>query len=85
MQRHLADSQVVEAFNNIDFGRLFNSAEPADAPDRSGLPVAGDDATAETGGADVRLGVNIVGFDGSKGPGALGPEPAAIGAAGRRR
>ena len=35
VQRHLAGSQVVKAFNSIDFVRLFTSARPADAEDRS--------------------------------------------------
>jgi len=47
VQRHLADSHVVKAFNNIDFRRLVTSARPAGAPDRSALPIAGDD-TAKT-------------------------------------
>ncbi|ALO97200.1 oxidoreductase [Streptomyces hygroscopicus subsp. limoneus] len=47
VQRHLTDSHVVKAFNNIDFGRLTNSARPAGAADRSALPVAGDDEAAK--------------------------------------
>lgn len=38
VQRHLADSRVVKAFNSIDFRRLFVSARPSGAPDRSALP-----------------------------------------------
>jgi len=48
VQRHLADSPVVKAFNNIDFRRLATSARPAGAPDRSALPIAGDDDTAKS-------------------------------------
>ena len=47
VQRHLADSFVVKAFNNIDFHRLFTLARPAGAPDRSALPIAGDDEAAK--------------------------------------
>ncbi|WP_433187499.1 NADPH-dependent F420 reductase [Actinoallomurus sp. CA-150999] len=47
VQRHLADSRVVKAFNNIDFRRLATSARPAGAADRSALPIAGDDPAAK--------------------------------------
>ncbi|MEV0398649.1 NAD(P)-binding domain-containing protein [Actinoallomurus sp. NPDC050550] len=48
MQRHLAASQVVKAFNNITPHQLFTLARPTGAPDRSALPIAGDDAAAKT-------------------------------------
>lgn len=60
VQRHLADSRVVKAFNNIDFRRLLISARPAGAPDRSALPVAGDDAVAK---ADVARLLDVLGYD----------------------
>ncbi|MBR7831229.1 NADPH-dependent F420 reductase [Actinospica sp. MGRD01-02] len=47
VQRHLAASHVVKAFNNIDMVRLENLARPTGAPDRSALPIAGDDAAAK--------------------------------------
>ncbi|MEY9949078.1 NADPH-dependent F420 reductase [Kitasatospora sp. GAS1066B] len=47
VQEHLADSQVVKVFNNIYSGHLLALARPAGAPDRSALPIAGDDATAK--------------------------------------
>jgi predicted dinucleotide-binding enzyme len=47
VQRHLADSHVVKGFNNIDFVHLFTLARPAGAPDRSALPIAGDEPTAK--------------------------------------
>ncbi|MFB7285945.1 NADPH-dependent F420 reductase [Actinacidiphila glaucinigra] len=47
LQRHLTDAHVVKAFNNIFFRHLAVLARPAGAPDRSALPVAGDDAAAK--------------------------------------
>jgi predicted dinucleotide-binding enzyme len=46
IQRHLAGAHVVKAFNNIYFAHLHDLARPAGAPDRSALPIAGDDAAA---------------------------------------
>lgn len=62
VQRHLAGSRVVKAFNNIDFHRLATLARPAGADDRSALPVAGDDeaATAEAVGVLDALGYDAV-------------------------
>jgi 8-hydroxy-5-deazaflavin:NADPH oxidoreductase len=60
VQRHLAGSRVVKAFNNIDFRRLLTSARPAGAPDRSALPIAGDDAAAK---AEVARLLDILGYD----------------------
>lgn len=47
LQRHLAGSQVVKAFNSIFFRHLVSPARPAGASDRSFLPIAGDDAGAK--------------------------------------
>ncbi|MPY50562.1 NADPH-dependent F420 reductase [Streptomyces acidicola] len=60
VQRHLAGARVVKAFNNIDFRRLFTSARPAGAPDRSALPVAGDDPAAK---ADAARLLDLLGYD----------------------
>ncbi|TMR89862.1 NADPH-dependent F420 reductase [Nonomuraea basaltis] len=60
VQRHLAGSHVVKAFNNIDFHRLFTLARPSGAPDRSALPVAGDDRTAK---AQVTQLLDTLGYD----------------------
>jgi predicted dinucleotide-binding enzyme len=60
VQRHLADSRVVKAFNNIDFHRLFILARPAAAPDRSALPIAGDDEAAK---AEVARLLDALGYD----------------------
>jgi len=47
LQRHLERSHVVKAFNNIYFEHLLSLARPSGAPDRSALPIAGDDAQAK--------------------------------------
>lgn len=60
MQRHLAGSQVVKAFNNITPHQLFSLARPAGAPDRSALPIAGDDAEAK---AEATQLLNVLGYD----------------------
>jgi predicted dinucleotide-binding enzyme len=47
LQRHLAASHVVKAFNNIYYRHLQSLARPAGAADRTFLPVAGDDPGAK--------------------------------------
>ena len=47
IQRHLAGSAVVKAFNNIFFKHLESLSRPSGAPDRSFLPIAGDDPEAK--------------------------------------
>ncbi|MFJ8578636.1 NADPH-dependent F420 reductase [Micromonospora sp. NPDC093277] len=47
LQRHLPQSHVVKGFNNIYFKHLLALARPADAGDRTALPIAGDDAAAK--------------------------------------
>ncbi|MFD3377515.1 MULTISPECIES: NADPH-dependent F420 reductase [unclassified Streptomyces] len=60
VQRHLADSHVVKAFNNIDFVRLFSLARPSGAADRSALPIAGDDTDAKAEAAAL---LDLLGYD----------------------
>ncbi|MEV7425135.1 NAD(P)-binding domain-containing protein [Streptomyces sp. NPDC091212] len=60
VQRHLAGAHVVKAFNNIDFHRLFTLARPSGAPDRSALPLAGDDEAAR---ARVARLLDTLGYD----------------------
>lgn len=60
MQRHLADSHVVKAFNNITPHQLFSLARPAGAPDRSALPIAGDGAEAK---AEATRLLDMLGYD----------------------
>jgi hypothetical protein len=47
LQRHLAGAHVVKAFNNIYFPHLASLTRPAGAPDRTALPIAGDDSAAK--------------------------------------
>lgn len=60
LQRHLAASQVVKAFNNITPHQLFSLARPAGAPDRSALPIAGDDPGAK---AEATRLMDLLGYD----------------------
>ncbi|GAA1642496.1 NADPH-dependent F420 reductase [Actinoplanes couchii] len=60
VQRHLAGSRVVKAFNNINFVGLGTLARPAGAPDRSALPIAGDDAAANGVVAEL---LDTLGYD----------------------
>lgn len=60
LQRHLADALVVKAFNNIFFQHLASLARPSGEPDRTALPIAGDDPTAKK--AVVEL-LDSIGYD----------------------
>ncbi|GAA4075871.1 NADPH-dependent F420 reductase [Actinomadura miaoliensis] len=60
LQAHLPQSKVVKGFNNIFFKHLLALARPAGSPDRTALPIAGDDADAK---AAVTEFLNAVGYD----------------------
>ncbi|MFE4821591.1 NADPH-dependent F420 reductase [Streptomyces sp. NPDC056704] len=60
LQRHLAGSRVVKTLHNMDWLRLYSRARPAGAPDRSTLPVAGDDPAAK---AEVIGLMDVLGYD----------------------
>ncbi|MFE3190057.1 NADPH-dependent F420 reductase [Nocardia sp. NPDC059240] len=60
LQRHLPRSRVVKAFNNILFRHLGELARPAGAPDRTALPIAGDDAEAKAAAAQL---ISALGYD----------------------
>ncbi|MCP2314864.1 hypothetical protein APR12_000194 [Nocardia amikacinitolerans] len=60
LQRHLPEAQVVKAFNNITPHQLLSLARPANAPDRSALPIAGDHAESKT--EATRL-LDMLGYD----------------------
>lgn len=60
LARHLSESRVVKVFNNIFFKHLASLARPAGAPDRSALPIAGDDPEAK---AEVAAFLNAIGYD----------------------
>jgi len=47
VQRQLPGAKVVKVFNNIYVKHLASLARPSGAPDRTALPIAGDDAEAK--------------------------------------
>ncbi len=59
LQRHLRSSLVIKVFNNIYYRHLASLARPADMPDRSYLPIAGDDAEAK---AQVTAFLDSIGY-----------------------
>ena len=60
LQRHLPTSRVVKACNNIYFGHLGSLARPAGSPERTALPISGDDAEAK---ATVAEFLDAIGYD----------------------
>ncbi|WP_231633136.1 NADPH-dependent F420 reductase, partial [Streptomyces clavuligerus] len=60
VQQHLRASRVVKALNNVFIPPLLDLARPANAPDRSALPVAADDPTAK---AEVIALLDTLGYD----------------------
>ncbi|MDF9715338.1 NADPH-dependent F420 reductase [Nocardioides sp. ChNu-153] len=60
LQAHLPESHVVKAFNNIFFEHLFSRARESGDPERSVLPIAGDDPGAK---ATVRDVMDRLGYD----------------------
>lgn len=60
LQTHLTGSHVVKAFSNIFFKHLATLGRPPGAPDRSALPIAGDDPTAKTTVATL---IDSLGYD----------------------
>jgi hypothetical protein len=60
LQRYLPDAHVVKVFNNIFFRHLASLARPSGAPDRTALPIAGDDAAAK---AAVTAYLDSIGYD----------------------
>lgn len=60
LQAHLPESDVVKAFNSIYFPHLTSLARPAGDPDRSVLPIAGDDTAAKK---TVTAFLDAIGYD----------------------
>jgi len=60
LQQHLPSSSVVKVFNNIFFKHLASLARPSDAPDRTALPIAGDDPAAKEA---VTAFLDAIGYD----------------------
>ncbi|WP_433687946.1 NADPH-dependent F420 reductase [Micromonospora carbonacea] len=60
LQTHLKESSLVKAFSTVYFKHLPELARPAGAPDRSAVPIAGDDAAAKTVVAGL---IDSLGYD----------------------
>lgn len=60
LQDHLPESHVVKGFNNIFFRHLAVLARPKGSPDRTALPVAGDDPVAVAHAAEL---LDLLGYD----------------------
>jgi 8-hydroxy-5-deazaflavin:NADPH oxidoreductase len=60
LQRHLADSHVVKAFNNIHYPHLRDLPRPIDAADRTALPIAGNNPGANNQAAEL---LSLLGYD----------------------
>jgi predicted dinucleotide-binding enzyme len=60
LAKHCIGANVVKAFNNIPYKHLASLARPAGAPDRTSLPIAGDDPAAKAAAADF---LDAIGFD----------------------
>jgi predicted dinucleotide-binding enzyme len=60
LQKHLPQARVVKGFNNIWFGHLGSLAQRAGSPDRSALPIAGDDEAAKQAVTEL---IDSLGFD----------------------
>ena len=60
LQERLPEAHTVKAFNNISARNIVTLARPADAPDRSALPIAGDDADAKAAATTL---IQTLGFD----------------------
>lgn len=60
VQRHFAGTRLVKAFNNILADHIPALARPAGSPDRTALPMAGNDAAAKT---QVAALIDRLGFD----------------------
>jgi 8-hydroxy-5-deazaflavin:NADPH oxidoreductase len=60
LQAHLPESHVVKAFNNIFFKHLGSLQRPAGDPERSVLPIAGDDEAAKR---TVAAFLDAIGYD----------------------
>ncbi|MEP7055265.1 MAG: NADPH-dependent F420 reductase [Actinomycetota bacterium] len=57
---HLGTAHVVKAFNQIASANLASEGKPAGTPERTAIPIAGDDAGAK---ASVAALIDEIGFD----------------------
>ncbi|HET6480227.1 MAG TPA: NADPH-dependent F420 reductase [Actinoplanes sp.] len=59
-QQALGSARVVKVFNNIYFGHLASLPRPAGSPDRTALPIAGNDPAAKRTATEF---LNTIGYD----------------------
>src|SRR5690606_25629247 len=79
LAKHLIGAHVVKVFNNIFYKHLAPLARPSGAPDRTALPIAGDDANAK---ATATRFLDDIGFDAvDAGPLAEGGRKFSVGSA----
>ncbi|GAN82534.1 NADPH-dependent F420 reductase [Novacetimonas hansenii] len=60
IQAYLKNSKVVKALHNLDFHHLFTNARPAGDPERTSLPIAGNDVDAKKKVAEF---MNAIGYN----------------------
>ena len=60
LQRHLAEAHVVKAFNNIHYPHLRALPRAVNAPDRTALPIAGNDPGAKRHATEL---LSLLGYD----------------------
>jgi 8-hydroxy-5-deazaflavin:NADPH oxidoreductase len=60
LQTHLDGSHVVKAFSTVFFKHLPQLVRPSGAPDRSAVPIAGNDAAAKTAATVL---IDSLGYD----------------------
>ncbi|MDV3123435.1 NAD(P)-binding domain-containing protein [Mycobacterium sp. 21AC1] len=60
VQRHLKDALVVKALHNLDWNHMYSNARPQGDPNRTTMPIAGDDPDAK---AIVTEFLQTVGYD----------------------
>lgn len=60
LQRHLPTTKLVKGFSNIFFRHLGELSRPSGSPERTALPIAGDDAEAKATAAAF---LDAIGYD----------------------
>ncbi|MFC5753648.1 NADPH-dependent F420 reductase [Actinomadura rugatobispora] len=60
VQRHLKDSLVVKGLHNLDWNHMYSNARPEGDPERTTMPIAGNDAAAKK---TVTQFLEAVGYD----------------------
>ncbi|MFG3081992.1 NADPH-dependent F420 reductase [Streptomyces parvulus] len=60
VQRHVKDSFVVKALHNLDWNHMYSNARPKGDPERTTMPIAGDDEAAKK---TVTRFLETVGYD----------------------